>query len=189
MKTYKALHWPKLRFSNQRQSKRLQLVGDPSSVFQYFWFKAPHYFEYIEYITLTIGCFIQPNSYPFDSHQCNITMYDPNVDTSRQTLLPVLLQRYGKIIDYKDPIEILEHALQFHITVQGIEPYDISRNGYVFSATGLEFNFRRQNLGALITGYFIPTGFYSFATILSFTIPKEQVQPRNQFCSQYRSNS
>ena len=175
MKTYKALHWPKLRFSNQRMTKRLQMVGDPSSVFQYFWFTSPHHFEYIEYLSVTLGCFIQPTSYPFDSHECNITMYDPNVEIEFQELLPVLFQNNGKIIDDQKPIEIKNHALQFYITVKGIQPSIISRNGHSFSATGLSFQFRRQNLGALVSGYFVPTGLYSFATILSFAIPKEQV--------------
>ena len=170
------LYWPRLKYEYQRKSQRLQLYGEPESYYQYFWYHPPHHFEYIEYLAVTVGCFLKPTSYPFDNHECNFTFYAPDNGNHEIEFLAVDLETEShKSEDRGDVRTILDHGLSFDITVETLKSFVIPFSGKMFSVAGILFKFHRQDIGTLITGYFVPTVLYSLASALAFTISKEQV--------------
>ena len=172
---YADLQRPQLKFWFQRDTKILQLYGQ-TPTYEYFWFHPPHYLEYAEFLALTVGCFVTPTAYPFDSHQCEVFFYTPDKSISRLYFLPPIMDRDGYA--NAQPNIVTYHGLPFDIQVESKTPFALVMNGYNYSNTGITFSFKRQTLGALMSGYFLPTGLYSLASILSFTIDKDQVAGR-----------
>ena len=66
---------PLISFLNQRKNE-LKLFFGENSKNQYFWHLLPHHFEYAEHHTITIGCALSFEYYPFDSHQCKISIFN-----------------------------------------------------------------------------------------------------------------
>ena len=144
--------------------------------YEYFWHLPPHYFEYAEYLSLTVGCNIKFTSYPFDSHQCELFFYAPDFDPHSLEFSTAELAKDEETAE--NPDVITYHALPFRITTESIYPFQFTISGYNYSNSGILLNFKRNNFGALLSGYFVPTGLYSFASVLSFAIAKEQVPGR-----------
>ena len=178
LEDYPDLLIPKLKFDLQRQKQIYQLFGDPFSKYTYFWFQPPHYFEYIEYLAVSVSCFIRPTAYPFDSHQCNLSFYAP--DSPDFVRFRAAIPKQDDTIQNQNETAFIveHHGLHFVIAVESHEPYKRDMYGYTYEIAGLVFKFERHNLGALISGYFVPTALYSLASILSFTVPKDQVAGR-----------
>ena len=144
--------------------------------YEYFWHSPPHYFEYAEYLSLTVGCSIKFTSYPFDSHQCELFFYAPDFAIHRLEFSTAVLAKDEWNVENPDVIEY--HALPFRITAKSVDPFPFVMSGYNYSNSGILLGFKRNNFGALLSGYFVPTGLYSLASILSFAIAKEQVPGR-----------
>ena len=165
---YSDLFKPILSFVNQRQNRRQDFYGDSGSTFQYFWHKSPHYFEYAEYHIVTVGCVQPTHNFPFDSQECYFQFYDPEKS-----------QNFCKfdiaVISGKSEVQIKNHGLDFDIKAESIETNVIKIESYEYDTAGLLFKFKKVNVWAIITGYFLPTGIYSVLSGLSFTIPREQV--------------
>ena len=173
---YSDLQRPQAKFWFQRDNKVLKLYGQ-TSTYEYFWFLPPHYLEYAEFLVLKIGCFVTPTSYPFDSHQCQVFFHTPDKSISRLTFLQPILDKDGNANEDMPNI-VTYHGLPFVIQVSSQSPFSLVMNGYNYSVTGITFSFQRQNLGALMSGYFLPTGLYSIISIVSFAIDKDQVAGR-----------
>ena len=164
---------PILSFLYQRQNHRQQFYGDFSSMYQYFWHLPPHHFEYAEFHTITIGCQLTPENFPFDSHSCPMTCFNPEKTLRSLEFLPALMENRKQKGLKK--LQIENHGLNFDITVDSL-PADITQvHGSSYSTAGLMFRFRRNKVSTLITGYYLPSGMYSLLAGLSFSIPKEQV--------------
>lgn len=141
-------------------------------MYQYFWYLPPHHFEYAEFHTLTIGCQLTPENFPFDSHTCPLTCFNPEKALRSLEFLPPLLEnRKGEALKN---LQIENHGLNFDITVKSVAAGVTEIRGYSYSTTGLLFMFRRNKVSTIITGYYLPSGMYSFLSGLSFSIPKEQ---------------
>ena len=78
----------------------------------------------------------------------------------------------------ENPDVIVYHALPFWITAKPVAPFSFVMSGYNYSHTGIHLDFKRNNFGSLLSGFFAPTGLYSLASIMSFAIAKEQVPGR-----------
>ena len=173
------LYWPKIKFINQRETKRLQLYGDEKSKFQYFWFKPPHYFEYAEYHVVTIGCNFNSNSYPFDHLECSVTFFNPELTDELFIWKPVSLSIKDQSLNQsKVEATIPKNGLPFDISVQALDSSKTSSLGYEYNTAGLLIKFKRNNAWTLITGYFGPTALYSLLSTLSFVIKKSQIAGR-----------
>ena len=162
--------WPRITFENQRSNKKLDLFGDMESSYQYFWFLIPHWVEYAEFHSITVGCLMSSSHFPFDSHTCSLTFYAPDNSNSTLIFLPVIIEG-SNVVDGR----VNGHSLPFNVTIKTLEPYVVNLFGYNYNVAGLNFTFQRNNALALITGYFIPSGLYSLLSTLSFLVPKDQV--------------
>ena len=179
----KDLFFPKLKFAFQRENKKLQLFGQFANHYQSFRFFPPHLLEYAEFLEVTVSCTLVPISYPFDHHECNLTFYDPHKVTRILTFSPVLLvDIIDGVYTSGKSMDKLHSALPFDIKAEIIQPFKFPSHptnpDFINSITGISFKFKRNSLGALISGYFIPTLVYSLASLISFAIPKEQVPGR-----------
>ena len=66
-------HFPKLRFLNAKEVtvvKEYGLSGEDGD----FYLHYPHELAYVERGKITIYCAFDFRDFPFDSHQCNLTM-------------------------------------------------------------------------------------------------------------------
>ena len=171
------LFTPILSFINQRKNYRQQFYGDFSSMYQYFWHKPPHYFEYAEQITVTIGCKLTPKNFPFDSHTCQLVCYNPEKSTNTLSFLPTVIEnKQGKGLM---EMSIENHGLNFDIVVTSLPSGGVTEiHGFTHSTGGLIFQFKRNKFWTLITGYYLPTFLYSLLSGLSFTIQREQLAGR-----------
>ena len=155
----------------------MNLIGQTKS-YEYYWFLPPHYFEFAEHLTLTVGCTtIKFNSYPFDSHQCELVFYTPDSANHILQFSPAMIAT-DENENMEDPDVIVYHALPFWITAMPMDPFSFVMSGYNYSHAGIRLDFKRNNFGSLLSGYFVPTGLYSLASTLSFAIAKEQVPGR-----------
>ena len=165
-----------LTFVDQRSHYRQQFFGDFSFMYQYFWHNPPHTFEYAEYHTITLGCQLTPENYPFDSHECSMKFYNPERTTKTLLFLPSLLETQKEMGLNK--LRIDNHGLNFDVSVESLPTNEILIHGYAYSTAGLMFKFQRNKLWTIITGYYLPTGLYSMLSGLSFTIQREQLAGR-----------
>ena len=172
------LRWPKIKFVNQRQTKRLELFGDFKSKFQYFWYKPPHHLEYAEYHIVTVGCSFSSTSYPFDSLECPLEFFNPELTLGQMIFSQVILQVDKHLFNQSEDIQLPNNGLSFDISVKSLEPNKTRSLGYEYDTAGLLFKFRRNNAWTLITGYFGPTAIYSLLSSLSFVIKKSQIAGR-----------
>ena len=168
---------PLIDFSNQRKNELKLFFGeDSASKYQYFWHQPPHHFEYAEYHTITIGCALSFELYPFDSHQCNISIFNLGYTRNYLILLPALL---GNNTDSElNRIEIKGHGLHFEISAESLDPSMTLIDGYWYNNAGFVFTLKRNHISALLTGYYLPSGMYSFLSGLSFWMPKDQLAGR-----------
>ena len=169
-RSHSELFWPRITFENQRSNEKLEIFGDMESNYQYFWFYEPHLLEYGEFHTITFGCSMKLNNFPFDSHTCSFLFYTPDNGNITLMFLPVILDG-----DNVDQGILLGHTLPFNVSIVILEPHLRSLFGYHYYFAGLNFTFQRNNALAIITGYYVPTGLYSLLSALSFLVPKDQV--------------
>ena len=63
------IYFPTLQISGAKTIQRTRKYGPKDS--DYFWFKAPHNFEYQQALKATIYCSFDFQTYPFDTHYCD----------------------------------------------------------------------------------------------------------------------
>ena len=68
--------------------------------------------------------------------------------------------------------------LPFDISMESLEPFFISFDGYNFSSAGLRFTFRRNSRSLLIGGYYVPTTIFVFLSLVSYSIDIDMVRSR-----------
>ena len=60
--------------------------------------------------------------------------------------------------------------LPFDISMESLEPFFISFDGYNFSSAGLRLSFRRNRFTLLIGGYYVPTTIFVLLSLVSYSI-------------------
>ena len=66
--------------------------------------------------------------------------------------------------------------LPFDISMESLEPFFISFDGYNFSSAGLRFTFKRNSRSLLIGGYYVPTTIFVFLSLVSYSIDIDMVR-------------
>ena len=166
---------PLISFLNQRKYE-LKLFFGENSKNQYFWHQPPHHFEYAEHHTITIGCALSFEYYPFDSHQCKISIFNLGYTQNFLKLLPALLGNHSH--SGLSEIQINGHGLHFEISAESQTPSTNLIDGYLYNNAGFVFRLKRNHISALLTGYYLPSGMYSFLSGLSFWFHKDQLAGR-----------
>ena len=66
------LFFPTSRFQNEKDVKLKHKFSTKQNE-KYFWMKYPHYLEFMRKVKITIYCSFDFSTFPFDSHECNMS--------------------------------------------------------------------------------------------------------------------
>ena len=122
---------------------------------------------------LVAYCDFEFSSFPFETHTCNLTYRISQVRVSKTSLkIPKLHIGYGNEMDIAE----VKSNLPFEIWVKKLDPFVVSDDGYEYSSTGIVFEFKRNNLGSLISRFFGPMAVFAMLSILSYNINVEVVR-------------
>ena len=185
------LFFPNIGFFNTKEiHKQLDYgVGKP----KYFWMKHPSHLEFHETLKVESYCQFDFQSFPFDSHECELLVASDVIGVKRILLSKPAISYKGSNIS-KDLIQInSEKTLPFEIVAESMNPFHNLANGYNYSATGIKLYFKRNSLGLLNGQFYGPTAIFSMLSMLSFCISIEMastIKIKNRRCFlNYKSNS
>ena len=68
----KEIYFPNLKFKNEKYVN-LKLKFSPKKDETYYWMKYPHQLDYRRNAKITIYCSFDFSTFPFDSHECNVS--------------------------------------------------------------------------------------------------------------------
>ena len=68
-----------------------------------------------------------------------------------------------------------QNRLPFIIDIDVKETFEVIEDGYHYSYSGFHVYLKRNSLGVLIGGFYLPTGAFSTLSLLSFSISHENV--------------
>ena len=107
-----SVYVPYLKVKNVKEIKTLKVLGSPSA--NYFWMEpAKSTFGCYERSQITLYCQFDFNSFPFDSHNCNLSLGIITFDYKTVALSPPLIYHEEFITYYgQEPIKITEKNSQ-----------------------------------------------------------------------------
>ena len=88
------IFFPAMKKLRVKSILKQQLYGPTSS--NYFWFRYPHHFEYLETLKVEFYCSFDFKDFPFDRHQCDINFGSSGVSTNYLKLLPTKILYSGE---------------------------------------------------------------------------------------------
>ena len=68
----KVIYFPTLKFKNEKYAN-LKLKFSPKKDEDYYWMEYPHQLDYRRNAKITIYCSFDFSTFPFDSHECNLS--------------------------------------------------------------------------------------------------------------------
>ena len=68
----KEIYFPNLKFKNEKYV-HLKTKFSPNKDETYYWMKYPHQLDYRRNAKITIYCSFDFSTFPFDSHECNVS--------------------------------------------------------------------------------------------------------------------
>ena len=167
--------FPKLKKRRVKNIEKQQLYGPTLS--DYFWFRYPHHFEYLETLKVEFYCSFDFANFPFDRHQCDVNFGSSGVSTTYLKLLPTKIKYSGQETKLGDELlNISSSRIPFKMKVEGTPPFTILDAGYDYSHAGLRLYFDRDEIGGLISGFYGPTGLFALLSMISFAIRPEVVK-------------
>ena len=93
-------------------------------------------------------------------------------------ILPsTIVMNENTILKHGDsPLRLEQDRLPYDININVIDPLYILEDGYNFSYSGFDIYFKRNSIGVLSGGFFLPTGLFSVLSLVSFCIHYENVR-------------
>ncbi len=156
---------------------RLPMYGGKSS--KSYWLQAPHDLEYSEVVKVTLLCDLEFFNFPFDSHVCDFCFGDPNYEVDGLEFDDVLAFYGNRGTSYGQPSIFFESPrLTFEVAIEAMKSYNRSRialEDEIYSYAKIRLHLRRDSIGQLLAGFYIPTGIFAALSVLSFVISHEQV--------------
>ena len=142
----------------------------------YHWFNYPHHLEFKQNIQVTIFCSFDFHDFPFDSHVCDFKIGSSGVSIYYLRLLPFEIHSGDIISNGYEPILIKQEShLPFELNVESLPSFEIIIDGYNYSHAGMRLHLRRDDLGLLMGGFYLPMGLFSALSLISFSIDPEIV--------------
>ncbi len=169
---------PVLTVGNMLRMEKVPWIG--SSAMHTLWMNYPHEMIFLERLHVSVSCDFEFGEFPFDDHTCDFDIGDP-VMTSEWIQFKTADISY-KDGDNKDGIIVDRLRLPFECHVVPKQAYFQSKASRIdskdrwhYSYTGMHIYLKRDNLGKLLTGYFMLTGIFSLLSAFSFTISPDVV--------------
>ena len=179
------LFFPNIGFFNTKEiHKQLDFgIGKP----KYFWMRYPSHLEFHETLKVESYCQFDFQSFPFDSHECELLVASDVIGIKRILLSKPTISYKGSNTSKRKIIINSEKTLPFEIMAESLNPFHNLANGYNYSATGIKLYFKRNSLGLLNGQFYGPTAIFSMLSMLSFCISIEMASTieivKNNFLS------
>ena len=169
------LFFPKMKKIRVKNIQQQRLYGPTSS--NYFWFQYPHHLEYLETLKVEFYCSFDFTNFPFDQHKCNINFGSLGVSIKYIRLSPTKIIYSGNSTKFGGKMmKISSTRIPFDMKVESTEPFNILDAGYNYSHAGFKLYFYRNEIGGLLSGFYLPTGLLAIMSMISFGINPEVVK-------------
>ena len=169
------MFFPKLIFNNIKHIEKQLHYGKDA---EYHWFNiVEDYksdFEYYETLKITYYCNFHFFAYPFDHHNCNLTLGSKCLSTTFILLSEPTIS-FEETNTTDGMIKIKTENVPFDIKAKIIPPFNISYDGFSYAFVGISMNFQRNSLELLIGRFYGPTAIFAFLSTLSYNIAIEKV--------------
>ena len=177
---YTSTLWrPNVHWSNS--IKILKLPSLNQNIIGSFWYKHPNHFFYQEYLQLSISCDMNFKRYPYDSHQCIMSLTNVIGNLDLVTLQSPKI--YAGNETQNDPGNLYQaqnDKLQFDVLVEPLNSTFNSEFGTKYSKAEVKFFLKRKPtiISNLLSSYYAPTSVLAFLSLISFSIDPNVVPGR-----------
>ena len=96
------IFFPTLKFQNEKHMTQKVNFG-PKQDETYYWMKYPHHLEYKNTKKITIYCSFDFSTFPFDSHECNLSYGMINFSKYYMDMMPSTLMHKKKETKLGEP--------------------------------------------------------------------------------------
>ena len=179
-KAYISTLWrPNVHWSNS--IKILKLPSLNQNIIGSFWYNHPNHFFYQEYLQLSISCDMNFEKYPYDSHECIMSL--TNVIGNLELVNLQNPKIYGINETQNEDgnsYEAQNDKLQFDILVEPLSSSFNSEFGTNYSKAQVKFYLKRKPriISNLLSSYYAPTSVLAFLSLISFCIDPNVVPGR-----------
>ena len=175
----KDLTFPKLRFKNVKEVKKLDEYGPPPDN-DCFFLRYPHELVYVERLKITTYCAFNFRSFPFDKHHCDLSfgLSSSHIGIFELLQTQIRHKNISTMSVEKISIDSKESPVPFDIKLTSIKPYNESEYMYIFSYSGITLELKRSTPGLLFGGFYFPTGIFALLSLVSFSIDLQMVPGR-----------
>ena len=169
---------PDLAFLHMTDNKILVTYGNEEKFS--FWINTEdNSMEYIESIRVTFSCKFSFEDYPLDTHFCPLKFGSETVSTDKLLFEGVkILNIDGNATELTEKIRFENEHLPYDMWIEAINPFSHYNIGHFSPYIGVTLILKRNTLGDLIAGYYIPTSIFAIFSMISFFIDPDVVPGR-----------
>lgn len=149
----------------------------------YFWFHLPHNLEYQVALQIQLFCSFDYALYPFDVQKCDFSFGSIGNSVSSMIISPPRIVAERKTLNLRHQnetgfLDLKQSILPFDIRFRILPPFRRWQMGFYYSHAGVQIAMRRNSLGLLMGGFYLPTAIFSCLSLISFAILPEAVPGR-----------
>lgn len=134
-------------------------------------------------IKVSMYCAFDFQRFPFDSQHCNFSYRLGDISSDYVKLEPPRLKyRDQHHVQGQPPLPLNQNWLPFDINFESKRTFNITKAGYEtgfqesLSTARMLIHFKRNSLGLLFGGFYLPTLLFSFLSLISFGIHPDTVR-------------
>lgn len=162
---------------NSALVKSLGSFGDKAT--ESLWYRHSNKLYYSEVQFVTFFCNMSFEKFPFDRHNCKFQMTNWLGSVEKVILSePNLLDSSSSQMNNRH--QFMSGKLNFDVEIFTLEPSFQKQSGYNHSVAEIQLDLsrNRDSLSKVTNGFYIPTGTFSFLSLISFFVNVEQVPGR-----------
>ena len=163
---------PKMSFQNVVYVEKVRGFGYEE--LHEYYITYPNKIQMIENLKVTFACNFKLNTYPFEKHSCDFSLHD-KIHTEESLILkpPALVFHENQYINiHNDSLLFLNTPkISFKVGVK-VNPTKLylQYNSNRYSVSSINLQIRRNSLGLLIGGFYVPTGIFAVLSMASYVI-------------------
>ena len=175
LKKEQSIWHPTIEFDNLLKYEKQEVYGDPEATS--FEVDENQILFYSEEVKLVLSCDFNFETFPFDSHKCQLTYGDDILCANNLKLTTAKIQ-YDMIKITKDtdsPIILKHLPSPFEFQIDSIPTFQKSFDCN-YSYTGMSLKITRKSPGQLLSGFYFPTASFALLSLISFMINADVVR-------------